>query len=118
MAKTTSHTVKKNLLQIISEATSSLSGHDLLLETARQITTNPGMQYCFNVFPITCPPLRERKEDIPLLFKHFCQKHEGKIGKKILNVTDKVIEAMMAYDWTGNIRELENIRAGNDLKPE
>ena len=67
------------------------------------------LYYRLNVFPITCPPLRKRKEDIPLLIKHFCQKHEGKIGKKILNVTDKVIEAMMAYDWPGNIRELENI---------
>jgi formate hydrogenlyase transcriptional activator len=67
------------------------------------------LYYRLNVFPITCPPLRKRKEDIPLLIKHFCQKLEGKIGKKITNVSDKVIDAMMAYDWPGNIRELENI---------
>ena len=41
------------------------------------------LYYRLNVFPIICPPLRKRKEDIPLLVKHFCQKHEGKIGKKI-----------------------------------
>ena len=67
------------------------------------------LYYRLNVFPITCPPLRDRKEDIPLLIKHFCQKHEGKIGKKIMNVTPKVMDALMEYDWPGNIRELENI---------
>jgi transcriptional regulator with GAF, ATPase, and Fis domain len=67
------------------------------------------LYYRLNVFPIVCPPLRDRKEDIPLLVKHFCQKHEGKIGKKITNVSPKVMDALMAYDWPGNIRELENI---------
>ena len=65
--------------------------------------------YRLNVFPITCPPLRDRKEDIPLLVKHFCQKHETKIGKKVTDIPAKVIEALMAYNWPGNIRELENI---------
>lgn len=67
------------------------------------------LYYRLNVFPITCPPLRNRKEDIPLLVKHFCQKHEGKIGKKVTNIPAKVIDGLMAYDWPGNIRELENI---------
>lgn len=67
------------------------------------------LYYRLNVFPIVCPPLRERKEDIPLLVKHFCQKHEGKIGKKISNISSKVMDALIAYDWPGNIRELENI---------
>jgi PAS domain S-box-containing protein len=67
------------------------------------------LYYRLNVFPIICPPLRDRKEDIPLLVKHFCQKHEGKIGRKITQVAPKVMEALMAYDWPGNIRELENI---------
>jgi PAS domain S-box-containing protein len=67
------------------------------------------LYYRLNVFPIVCPPLRDRKEDIPLLVKHFCQKHEGKIGRKINNVSPKVMDALMAYDWPGNIRELENI---------
>jgi formate hydrogenlyase transcriptional activator len=65
--------------------------------------------YRLNVFPIICPPLRERKEDIPLLVKHFCKKHEGKIGKSVHTIPDEVMEALMAYDWPGNIRELENI---------
>jgi transcriptional regulator with GAF, ATPase, and Fis domain len=65
--------------------------------------------YRLNVFPIFCPPLRERKDDIPLLVKHFCQKYEGRIGKKITNVPSKTMDRLMAYDWPGNIRELENI---------
>ena len=67
------------------------------------------LYYRLNVFPITCPPLRNRKEDIPLLVNHFCQKHEGKLGRKITQVPQKVIDALMVYDWPGNIRELENI---------
>jgi formate hydrogenlyase transcriptional activator len=65
--------------------------------------------YRLNVFPIVSPPLRERKEDIPLLAKHFCQKYEAKIGKKITNIPAKTMDALMEYDWPGNIRELENI---------
>ena len=65
--------------------------------------------YRLNVFPIICPPLRDRKEDIPLLVKHFCQKHEAKIGKKVANISPKVMDSLMNYDWPGNIRELENL---------
>lgn len=67
------------------------------------------LYYRLNVFPIYCPPLRERKEDIPLLVKHFLKKHEGKMGKKITSVGTKVIDALMDYHWPGNIRELENL---------
>jgi formate hydrogenlyase transcriptional activator len=65
--------------------------------------------YRLNVFPITCPPLRDRKEDIPLLVKHFLQKFEGKMGKKITHVPSEVMDALCAYHWPGNIRELENL---------
>ena len=67
------------------------------------------LYYRLNVFPVICPPLRDRKEDIPLLVKHFCQKHETRIGKKITHIPAKVMDALLAYDWPGNIRELENI---------
>ncbi|MDX2046873.1 MAG: sigma 54-interacting transcriptional regulator [Chitinophagaceae bacterium] len=67
------------------------------------------LYYRLNVFPIVSPPLRERKEDIPLLVKHFCQKFEGKMGRKITNIGNKVMEALMEYNWPGNIRELENL---------
>jgi len=65
--------------------------------------------YRLNVFPIVSPPLRNRKEDIPLLIKHFVKKYEGKMGKEIKNIPDKVVDALMQYDWPGNIRELENL---------
>jgi formate hydrogenlyase transcriptional activator len=67
------------------------------------------LYYRLNVFPIVCPPLRDRKEDIPLLVKHFCQKYEAKIGKKITDIPSKIMTALCEYDWPGNIRELENI---------
>ncbi|CAN5449162.1 hypothetical protein BH10BAC3_BH10BAC3_32100 [soil metagenome] len=67
------------------------------------------LYYRLNVFPIVSPPLRERKEDIPLLVKHFCQKNEAKVGKKITTIPAKVMDALVTYDWPGNIRELENI---------
>jgi len=67
------------------------------------------LYYRLNVFPIVCPPLRERKEDIPFLVKHFCQKHEVKAGKKVTTIPSKVMDALTAYHWPGNIRELENI---------
>ena len=82
------------------------------------------LYYRLNVFPIISPPLRERKEDIPLLVRHFLQKYEGKMGKKITNVAPEVIANLMGYDWPGNIRELENLieramilNTGNMLVP-
>ncbi len=62
--------------------------------------------YRLNVFPIESPPLRERKEDIPLLVKHFLIKYGG---KKIKLIPSKVMKALQSYDWPGNIRELENL---------
>lgn len=80
-----------------------------LLQAIEKKEFREDLYYRLNVFPIVCPPLRDRKEDIPLLVKHFCQKHEGKIGRKINNIPPKVMDALMAYNWPGNIRELENI---------
>ncbi|MEN8262878.1 MAG: sigma 54-interacting transcriptional regulator [Nitrospirota bacterium] len=67
------------------------------------------LYYRLNVFPIEIPPLRERKDDIPLLVKHFVNKYSGKTGKKINVIPQKIIDALVAYNWPGNIRELENI---------
>jgi len=67
------------------------------------------LYYRLNVFPINCPALRERKEDIPMLVKHFCLKYGKKIGKDINTVPQKVLDTLKAYHWPGNIRELENI---------
>lgn len=67
------------------------------------------LYYRLNVFPIHTPPLRERKEDIPLLVKHFIKKYESKMGKKITEVELGLMGTLSAYDWPGNIRELENL---------
>jgi len=65
--------------------------------------------YRLNVFPIRLPPLQERKEDIPLLVRHLVLKYNTKLGKKIEVIPPKIMEALQAYSWPGNIRELENI---------
>jgi len=67
------------------------------------------LYYRLNVFPILTPPLRDRKEDIPLLVKHFMNKYSGRIGKKVDKVSQRVIDILMQYQWPGNVRELENI---------
>ncbi|SDH40712.1 DNA-binding transcriptional response regulator, NtrC family, contains REC, AAA-type ATPase, and a Fis-type DNA-binding domains [Dyadobacter soli] len=67
------------------------------------------LYYRLNVFPIQLPSLTERKEDIPLLVNHFIGIYSRKTGRKISGVSDKALAVLMAYDWPGNIRELENI---------
>jgi DNA-binding NtrC family response regulator len=61
-----------------------------------------------NVFPITIPPLRERREDIPFLTEFFLSRLRDHQGKKIPGISQKAMEVMMAYDWPGNVRELRN----------
>ena len=65
--------------------------------------------YRLNVFPITIPPLRQRKEDIPLLVDYFVAKFNKKTGKKIETVSKDTLLALQEYDWPGNVRELESI---------
>jgi DNA-binding NtrC family response regulator len=65
--------------------------------------------YRLNVIKIELPPLRERKEDIPLLVKHFLDIYSKENNKEIEAVTPDVMEILISYDWTGNIRELENL---------
>jgi PAS domain S-box-containing protein len=67
------------------------------------------LYYRLNVFPITMPPLRERKEDIPLLVNHFIAKFNNKIGKKIDNVSRETLNTLAEYHWPGNVRELESV---------
>ncbi len=67
------------------------------------------LYYRLNVFPIVMPLLRERKEDIPALAYHFMNYYNHKAGKKISGLSDNVLKKMMAYNWPGNIRELEHL---------
>jgi transcriptional regulator with PAS, ATPase and Fis domain len=87
--------------------------------------------YRLNVIPVRLPPLRDRKEDIPLLVQHFLQKYAEELGRPSMTMSQSAMRALMSYAWPGNIRQLENAveRAvalsagrlqveGTDLPPE
>jgi transcriptional regulator with GAF, ATPase, and Fis domain len=65
--------------------------------------------YRLNVFPIEVPPLRERREDIPLLVEYFVDRYTTQAGKKITGISKKSMELLQSYGWPGNIRELQNV---------
>ena len=65
--------------------------------------------YRLNVFPIQLPSLRERADDVPLLVEYLIERYAKKAGKKIRNIRTKTLELFQAYDWPGNIRELQNV---------
>ncbi len=66
------------------------------------------LYYRLNVLPIRIPPLRERREDIPILAEFFLKKHSSETKKQLRGFTDDAMEALLAYAWPGNVRELEN----------
>jgi nitrogen regulation protein NR(I) len=65
--------------------------------------------YRLNVVPIALPPLRDRREDIPVLVRHFIEKYNRRLGKKVERVEDEAMTLLLGYSWPGNIRELENL---------
>ena len=65
--------------------------------------------YRINVIPIALPPLRERREDIPLLADHFLAKYTEQMGKPVTGISQDAMQLLLRYDWPGNIRELENV---------
>ncbi len=67
------------------------------------------LYYRINVLPIHLPPLRERKEDIPLLVDHFVKKYNSRLGTHITGVTKEAMNILLSYRWSGNVRELENV---------
>ncbi len=66
------------------------------------------LYYRLNVFPVRVPPLRERREDIPLLVEHFVRKCANRMNKSVTSIPTKTMEALQQWNWPGNIRELEN----------
>lgn len=96
-----------------------------LLERVEAGEFRRDLYYRLNVFPIRIPPLRERRADIPLLANHFAQKFAGKMEKPFLPIPAETLKALQAYDYPGNVRELENIieravilSVDGNLKPE
>jgi transcriptional regulator with GAF, ATPase, and Fis domain len=65
--------------------------------------------YRLNVFPIELPPLRERKEDIPILVNYFVNRYARRAGKKIDSIQKKSLDALQEYSWPGNVREVQNV---------
>jgi PAS domain S-box-containing protein len=80
------------------------------LQTAIAASTfRSDLFYRLNVFPIEVPPLRERREDIPVLVAYFIERYARKMGKSIRSVNKKSLELLQSYPWPGNIRELQNV---------
>ena len=67
------------------------------------------LYYRLSAYPINIPPLRERKEDIPLFVAHFLEKYRALYNKNVLGISDRGMEMLCGYEWPGNIRELENV---------
>ena len=79
-----------------------------LVERVDEKRFRSDLYYRLNVFPILIPPLRERREDIPVLVSHFVQKHTRRMNKRIDTIPATAMKAMSEYHWPGNVRELEN----------
>jgi len=77
-------------------------------EAVRKGEFREDLYYRLSVFPIRIPPLRERKEDIPLLAYHFLKRYAARENKEVNKISAEALELMMAYHWPGNVRELEN----------
>jgi DNA-binding NtrC family response regulator len=80
-----------------------------LTELVRENKFREDLYYRLNVVPIYLPPLRERKEDIPLLVSHFIKKYSAEAKKQITGISDSALQMLVKYDFPGNVRELENI---------
>ena len=80
------------------------------LETAVHAGTfRQDLFYRLNVFPIRVPPLRERKNDIPLLVEYLVERYARRAGKTVSHIEKKTLDILQAYDWPGNVRELQNV---------
>ena len=80
-----------------------------IVKAVREGLFREDLYYRINVVSITLPPLRERKEDIVILAKHFLEKYSQEIGKQVKFIDEQVLRLLMDYSWPGNVRELQNI---------
>ena len=96
-----SHTVKIDVRVIAAT-------HSDLAKMVGEGSFREDLYYRLNVIPVQLPPLRERREDIPLLVQHFLQKLSAESGRAALTISQDALRRLMAYHWPGNIRQLEN----------
>jgi len=80
-----------------------------LSQAVQQGTFRTDLYYRLSVFPITLPPLRERRDDIGLLAAHFAEKYALRMGKKVSSLSSEFVERLKRYPWPGNVRELQNV---------
>jgi formate hydrogenlyase transcriptional activator len=80
-----------------------------LEEEVRKGRFRQDLYYRLNVFPITVPPLRQRKGDIPLMVQAFIGRYSKKLGKQITSIQKETMNTLQEYPWPGNVRELESI---------
>ncbi len=80
-----------------------------LRQSVRERTFREDLFYRLNVVPLAVPPLRERREDIPLLVEHFVRKFARECSRDVRGVSGGALETLMRYDWPGNVRELQNV---------
>ena len=119
-----SHNVQSKLLRVLEERVflpvggSEFISTDIRLITAtnrfleqqvKEGSFREDLYYRLNVVSIFVPPLRERKEDIPILVDHFRKRFNRKLGKNVKVISKEVMEILEGYDWPGNVRELENL---------
>jgi PAS domain S-box-containing protein len=97
-----SHTIKVDV-RIVATTNRNLE------EEIRQGRFRQDLYYRLNVFPITVPPLRQRKDDIPLMAQAFMERYARKMGKQITKIPKDTMKALQDYPWPGNVRELESI---------
>jgi formate hydrogenlyase transcriptional activator len=97
-----SHTIKVDA-RIVATTNRNLE------EEVRKGRFRQDLYYRLNVFPITVPPLRQRKEDIPLLVQAFIERYARKLGKQITSIPKETMKALQDYPWPGNVRELESV---------
>ena len=92
---------------VVSVKIISATNKDLKKEVEKS-AFREDLYYRLNVIPIRLPPLRERRNDIPLLVNHFLNEASEQYGKKLARVSDETLSVLMDYDWPGNVRELQN----------
>src|ERR1700722_11378179 len=95
-----------------------------LLQMVEDKEFRADLYYRLGVFPVSLPPLRERREDIPALARHFIARYSERMNKVVEDIPSETMEAMLAYDWPGNVRQLQNfvehgviVSAGPEFRP-